>query len=142
MTVAYDRTMMAAKRAFYGWHTPKQDDAVQECMAKIWDSWSRLLVRGRDPAPMTSGLIKFAILWVRYDRKIGGRARNIASLITVRTMPPTNRRPRSRHSLRSIDAAKRWINWAIQWRQSRRSRLCSGNHWHHAQSVVRLLRRT
>ena len=43
MTVAYDRTMKAAKRAFYGWHGPKQDDAIAECMAKMWDQWSRLL---------------------------------------------------------------------------------------------------
>ena len=43
----------AAKRAFYGWHAPKKDDAIQECLAKMWDQWSRLLMRGRDPEPMT-----------------------------------------------------------------------------------------
>ena len=43
----------------------------------MWDQWSRLLLRGRNPEPMTSALIKYAILWVRYDRKIGGRARNL-----------------------------------------------------------------
>jgi hypothetical protein len=75
MTVAYDRTVTSAKRAFYGWHTPKQDDAVQECLGKMWDSWSRLLMRGRDPEPLLTGLIKYAVLWVRYDRKLGGRAR-------------------------------------------------------------------
>jgi hypothetical protein len=77
MAVAYDRTMTAAKRAFYGWHTPKKDDAVQECLAKMWDQWSRLLKRGKNPEPMTSGLIKYAILWVRYDRRIAGRSRNV-----------------------------------------------------------------
>ena len=77
MTIAYARTLKAAKRAFYGWHNRKQDDAIQECLAKMWDSYSRLLKRGKNPEPMISGLIKFAILWVRYDRKIGGRSRNV-----------------------------------------------------------------
>jgi hypothetical protein len=75
MLNAYPRTMTAAKRAFYGWHPRKKDDAIQECMAKMWDSYSRLLKRGKNPEPMISGLIKFALLWVRYDRKLGGRAR-------------------------------------------------------------------
>jgi len=75
MDLAYNRTMKAAKRAFWGWHESKRDDAIAECVAKLWDSWSRLVVRGRNPEPMTAALIKYAILWVRYDRKIGGRAR-------------------------------------------------------------------
>ena len=75
MAVAYDRTQKAAKRAFYGWHESKRDDAVAECMAKMWDQWSRLIVKGKNPEPMTSALIKFAIMWVRYDRRIAGRAR-------------------------------------------------------------------
>ena len=73
--VAYNRTMKAAKRAFWGWHESKRNDAVAECVAKLWDSWSRLLVKGKNPEPMTSALIRFAILWVRYDRRIAGRAR-------------------------------------------------------------------
>jgi hypothetical protein len=76
MTIAYDRTQKAAKRAFYGWHESKRPDAIAECLGKMWDQWSRLLLRGRNPEPMTSALIKYAILWVRYDRKIGGRSRN------------------------------------------------------------------
>ncbi len=75
LTVAYHRTMKAAKRAFYGWRSCNRDDAIQECLAKMWDSWSRLLHRGKNPEPMTAGLIKFAILWVKYDRKIAGRSR-------------------------------------------------------------------
>jgi hypothetical protein len=75
MAVAYPRTMTAAKRAFYGWHPRKRPDAEAELIAKLWDSWRRLLLRDRDPEPMLSGLLKFAILWVRYDRKLGGRAR-------------------------------------------------------------------
>jgi hypothetical protein len=76
MSNAYPRTMKAAKRAFYAWHPRKKDDAIQECLAKMWDQWSRLLIRGRDPEPMMSGLLKFAVLFVKYDRKLGGRARN------------------------------------------------------------------
>jgi hypothetical protein len=49
MTVAYARTVTSAKRAFWGWHSRKKDDAIQECLAKRWDQWSRLLLRGRDP---------------------------------------------------------------------------------------------
>ena len=75
MDLAYNRTMTAAKRAFWGWHESKRDDAVAECMAKMWDQWSRLLKRGKNPEPMLSGLVKFAVLWVRYDRRIAGRAR-------------------------------------------------------------------
>jgi hypothetical protein len=76
MADAYPRTLKAAKRAFWNWHPRKKEDAVQESLGKVWDSYSRLLNRGKNPQTMISGLIKFAILWVRYDRKIGGRARN------------------------------------------------------------------
>jgi hypothetical protein len=73
MAVAYPAALKAAKRAFWNWH--KRDDAIQECLAKMWDQWSRLLLRGKNPEKMIGSLIKFAILWVRYDRKLGGRAR-------------------------------------------------------------------
>src|SRR4051812_44965479 len=72
--VAYPRTLKAAKDAFRAWHSRKRDDAVAECVAKMWDSWTRLLDRGKDPMPMMPGLIKFAILWVHYDRRVAGRA--------------------------------------------------------------------
>jgi hypothetical protein len=73
--VAYRRTLEAAAKAFKGWHERKRDDAIGEMMAKMWDQWSRLLHRGKDPERMTGTLIKWAILWVRYDRKVAGRAR-------------------------------------------------------------------
>src|SRR5271157_3711554 len=63
-------------RAFKGWHSRKRDDATAECLAKMWDQWKRLLDRGKDPEPMLPGLVKYAILWVRYDRRIAGRGRN------------------------------------------------------------------
>ncbi len=75
--VAYPTTLRAAQRAFKSWHERKRADAIQECMAKMWDQWVRLADRGKNPEPMLNGLIKFAILWVKFDRRIAGRARNI-----------------------------------------------------------------
>jgi hypothetical protein len=112
MAVAYPRTMTAAKRAFYGWHPRKKDDAIQECMAKMWDSYSRLLKRGKNPESIISGLIKFAILWVRYDRKLGGRARrpdvyDFRSGFSQHMLSDTNQpTPTDRSS-----AENSWINW-------------------------------
>jgi hypothetical protein len=74
--VAYRRALEAAERAFRGWHERKRDDAMGEMMAKMWDQWSRLLQRGKDPEPMLGTLIKWAILWVRYDRRVAGRSRS------------------------------------------------------------------
>ena len=46
MDVAYNRTLKAAKQAFRGWHISKQEDSIACCIAKLWDQWSRLLLRG------------------------------------------------------------------------------------------------
>ena len=75
--VAYPRTLRAAQRAFKSWHEPKRQDAVQECLAKMWDQWVRLVNRGRNPEPLLNGLIKYAILWVRYDRRSQGEPATI-----------------------------------------------------------------
>jgi hypothetical protein len=75
MQVAYQRTLGAARKAFKAWHARKRDDAIQECLSKMWDSWIRLVDRGGDPEPILHGLIKHSVLWVRYDRRIAGRAR-------------------------------------------------------------------
>ncbi len=74
--VAYRRTLDAARTAFKKWHERKRDDAIAEMVAKMWDQWIRLVERGKDPERMLGTLIKWAILWVRYDRKIAGRARS------------------------------------------------------------------
>lgn len=74
MELAYERTIKAANRAFWGWHSRKKDDAIAECMAKAWDQWHRLVLRHRDPEPMLNAIIKYSILWVRDDRRIAGRA--------------------------------------------------------------------
>jgi hypothetical protein len=75
MKIAYPATLKAARRAFWRWRYDKRDDAVQECLAKMWDQWSRLVQNGKNPQKMIGSLIKFAILWVKFDRKIAGRAR-------------------------------------------------------------------
>jgi hypothetical protein len=75
LTLAVPAAHKAARRTFWNWRHDKRDDAVQECLAKVWDSWSRARLRGKNPEKMIGSLIKFALLWVRYDRKLGGRAR-------------------------------------------------------------------
>jgi hypothetical protein len=75
MEIAYPRIVKAARRAFWHWKSNKRPDAIQESVGKAWDSYSRLLLRGRDPERLLAGIIKFALLWTRYDRKIAGRAR-------------------------------------------------------------------
>jgi len=76
VAVAYTRTMAAAHDAFRKWHRRKREDAVAEMVGKMWDQWARLLVKGKDPEPMIGPLIHWAKMWVRYDRKIGGRGRS------------------------------------------------------------------
>ena len=75
--VAYPFAVRAAKRAFKKWHERKRADAEAEFMAKVWDQWARLLLRGKDPEPMLWPLIHWAKQWVRYDRRIAGRPRNL-----------------------------------------------------------------
>ena len=115
MQIAYPATQKAARRAFWNWRDDKRPDAIQECTVKMWDSWSRLLQRGKNPEKMLGSLIKFAILWVRYDRKIGGRARKPdvydfrsgfkqQLLSDDGTASPSDR----------ADAENPWINWHVQ----------------------------
>jgi hypothetical protein len=73
--VAYERTIMAALAATRKWPRRKRDDAVLEFTAKVWDQWKRLLDRGKDPEPMLGSLLHWAKMWIRYDRRIGGRGR-------------------------------------------------------------------
>jgi hypothetical protein len=114
MTVAYARTVTSAKRAFWGWHSRKKDDAIQECLAKMWDQWSRLLLRGRDPEPMLKGLVKYAILWVRYDRRIGGRSRtpDVYDYRAGLTPQQIDDQGWANPSDRSA-AGNAWINWNL-----------------------------
>jgi hypothetical protein len=116
MSLAYIRCERAARRAFKTWHSRKRDDAVQEALSKMWDQWKRLLDRGKDPEPMIGPLIHWAIMWVRYDRRIGGRGN--PDLYDYRSgfkrqrlsgqgkASPTDRG----------DAANNWIDWHVKAR--------------------------
>ena len=75
MRIAYARTLTAARKAFRSWPEWKIDDALAETIAKCWDSYSRVLLRGRDPEPLLAGIVRFSVLWTRYDRKVAHRSR-------------------------------------------------------------------
>ena len=75
MRLAYDRTVACARKAFKRWHVSKREDEVQETVVKMLDQWFRLVARGGDPVPIIGGLIHFAIMFVKYDRRVAGRAR-------------------------------------------------------------------
>ena len=75
MRLAYARTVAAARKAFRSWHARKKEDAIQETLTKMFDQWIRLVQRGGDPEPIIGGMIYHALMFVRYDRKVAGRAR-------------------------------------------------------------------
>jgi len=75
--VAYPSALRAAQRAFRKWHGRKRDDAEAEFMAKMWDQWSRLISKGKDPEPMLWPLLHWAKQWVYMDRRLAGRPQNI-----------------------------------------------------------------
>lgn len=115
VAVAYPKTHKAARRMVWNWRENKRDDAVAECVAKMWDQWSRLVAKGKNPEPMLGCLIKFALLWVRYDRKLGGRARTPdvfdyrASMKQQQLSDHGEACPSDR-----ADAENTWINWHVQ----------------------------
>src|SRR5271157_3288294 len=119
MDVAYPRTLKAAQRAFSGWHISKQRDAIATCIAEMWCQWSRLLLRGRNPEPMLTGLIKYALLFVRYDRPITitGRARtpDVYDFRTGFKRQMLSSQGEAEPTDRS-DAGNTWINWHVQAR--------------------------
>jgi hypothetical protein len=75
--VAYPFALRAAKRAVRGWPERKKADGKCEFVSKTWDSWKRLLERGRDPEPLLWPLIHWAKQWIYQDRRLSGRPRNI-----------------------------------------------------------------
>jgi hypothetical protein len=114
MRVAFERTQKAAKRAFRSWPAWKRADAEAEFMGKVWDQWSRLLLRGKNPEPMLYPLIYWATKWVRYDRRISGRSRmpdvfdyraNMKrQLLSEQGQPSPSDRS---------DPANSWIDWGL-----------------------------
>jgi hypothetical protein len=77
MAVAYPLALRAAQRAVRRWPERKRADGEGEFMAKVWDSWMRLLERGRDPEPLLWPLLYWAKQWIYQDRRLAGRAHNI-----------------------------------------------------------------
>ncbi len=75
MRLAYARTVAAARKAFRSWHSSKIEDAIQETLTKMLDQWVRLKARGGLPEEIVGGLFRHAILFVKYDRRVSGRAR-------------------------------------------------------------------
>jgi hypothetical protein len=115
MTLVYPRTLKAAKRAFSGWHISKIDDVTAELIGKVWDSFIRLRLRGRDPEPMINSLIRWGVWWCRYDRKIAGRKARTPDFYDYRSnmkkqmlsdqgATPTDR----------SDPRNSWIDWTTQ----------------------------
>ncbi len=76
MRLAYRRTLALAHKAFRSWHSRKRGDAIQETMAKMWQQWIRLVSQSRNPEPLIGSMIHYAIMFVRYDRRVAGRARH------------------------------------------------------------------
>lgn len=114
MTIAYDRAERAARRAFKKWHSRKREDAIAEMVAKVWATWRYNLEKGKDPVALLGPNIHFAILWVRYDRKIAGRGRGIdvfdyrANMSRQELDGQGKARPTDRS-----DAGNGWIDWGL-----------------------------
>lgn len=77
MTVAFDKAMRAAKRAFRHFPDSKRDDAEAEFIGKVWDQWWRVVERGKEPEPLLYPFLHWAKRWVTYDRRLAGRPRNL-----------------------------------------------------------------
>ncbi|MDB5350129.1 MAG: hypothetical protein JWN86_1376 [Planctomycetota bacterium] len=114
MALAFKRTTAAAHDSFRKWHRRKRDDAVAEMIGKMWDQWSRLVVRGKNPEPMIRTLLKWAILWVRYDRKIGGRGQSpdVYDYRAGMTRHDMDFQGRPHPTERS-DPINGWLDWAV-----------------------------
>jgi hypothetical protein len=117
MDVAYERTLRAAKRAFWHWPENKRQEAIQTCLAQMWLQWVRILKAGKQPEPILGGLIKYACLHVRYDRPVSIMER-------ARTPDVFDFRSGFKQQLLSdhgeacptdrADANNPWINWHVQ----------------------------
>src|SRR5690242_2080012 len=52
MALAHQRADRAARRAFKAWHSRKREDAIAECVGKVWATWVYNLERGKDPVAL------------------------------------------------------------------------------------------
>src|SRR5262249_40323749 len=116
MEVAYERTLRAAKRAFWHWRENNRDDAIQCRLAQMWLQWLRIVGSGRRPESMLGCLIKYACLHVRYDRPVSIMER-------ARTPGVFDFRSGLKRQLLSdhegaaptdrSDPANQWTNWSV-----------------------------
>ena len=103
------------RRAFKRWHSRNRDNAIAECVAKVWATWAYNLEKGKDPVALLGPNIHFAILFVRNDRKVAGMARDF----DVFDYPAGMKRQQldgqghARPSDRS-DPSNGWIDWAVR----------------------------
>jgi len=113
MRLAYARTVAAARKAFRSWHSSKIEDAIQETLTKMLDQWVRLKARGGLPEEIVGGLIRHAILFVKYDRRVSGRARrpDVYDYRSGFRQQLLNAQGEASPSDRS--AANGWIDWDV-----------------------------
>jgi hypothetical protein len=115
MRVAYSRTVAAAHVATRKWNWRTREDGVAEFVGKVWDQWSRLIIKNADPEPMLGPLIHWAKMWVRYDRKIGGRGRNpdVFDYRAKMTRQHLDAQGKASPTDRS-DSENGWIDWELE----------------------------
>ena len=92
----------------------KREDAIQEAVVKMFDQWIRLVQRGGDPEPILGGMIYHALMFVRYDRRVAGRARrpDVFDYRSRLKQQCLNAQGHASPSDRS-DAENRWIDWRV-----------------------------
>ena len=110
--VAYPRAVAAAKKAFRLWHERKRADAIAEMVAKVWMTWVLNKEKGKNPMTLLGPNIRFAILWVRYDRKVAGRGSHpdvfdYRSGMTRQHLSPQGQASPTERS----DPENAWIEW-------------------------------
>lgn len=115
MELAYPRALRAAQRAFKRWPSRKREDAIAECVAKVWATWVYNLEKGKDPLALLGPNIHFAILFVRYDRKVAGRARSY-DVFDYRANMRQQRLDGQGHATPSdrSDPLNGWIDWDVR----------------------------
>jgi hypothetical protein len=117
MAIAHQRAERAAQRAFKAWHSRKREDAIAEMVGKVWATWVYNVEKGKDPVALLGPNIHWAILWVRYDRKIAGRARtpDVFDYRAGLKRQQLSEQGQASPSDRS-DASNAWINWSTSAR--------------------------
>lgn len=117
MALAYTRCERAAQKAFKSWPERKRDDAVQEAVGKAWATWRYNVEQGKDPVELIGPNIHFAILWVRYDRKIAGRARSYDVMDYRANMARQDLDGQGNaHPTNRSDPGNNWIDWKVKAR--------------------------